>query len=374
MEQTENLFAPEAATDEPASPFPPAPGSAPAFEPAPLRYRRDGLTPAKQREYVEALADTGVARAASARIGITEQAINRVRRRADARGFDLACEAAQRFGARRIQAVAFERAIEGTVKRHYYHGELKSEERVYDNRLLVYLLGRTAHLLAPPAGAGKVADDWEAWMDALERGLPRPPAPDAPEARHGEDAAAEAPGDEDEEEELVFDGDEVWKDEDDVWWTRFPPTADFFGHEEGVPGDDYKRTLSAAELEVVEEEAQEDRAAELARERARRDAWFGFRGARFPDEEDDEAEEGDEEEGEDEEDGEPASGADAAGDPGAPSGAGAAAAEAAIFFPREAETYGTSAAPAPAAEDGAAATQGKDGEDDPPSGPRITGL
>ena len=31
-----------------------------------------------------------------------------------------------------------------------YHGELKGEERVYDNRLLVYLLGKIQHLLEPP--------------------------------------------------------------------------------------------------------------------------------------------------------------------------------------------------------------------------------
>ena len=129
-------------TDEPASPRNLAAAASPPrdltdFEPVPLRYRSAGLTPAKQREYVEALADTGVAREAAAWIGISEQAVNRVRRRADARAFDLACEAAHRIGARRLRSIAYERAIEGTVKRIYYHGEVKSEEIVYDNRLLI---------------------------------------------------------------------------------------------------------------------------------------------------------------------------------------------------------------------------------------------
>lgn len=52
------------------------------FDPVSTRHRIDGLTPGKQREYVEALADSGVARYAAGRIGVSEQAVNRLRRRA----------------------------------------------------------------------------------------------------------------------------------------------------------------------------------------------------------------------------------------------------------------------------------------------------
>ncbi|HEX9932656.1 MAG TPA: hypothetical protein VGB08_07420, partial [Allosphingosinicella sp.] len=63
------------------------------------------------------------------------------------------------------------------------------------------------------------------------------------------------------------------------WWTRFPPPAGFDGDEEGEPEDyDYKRTLTDAELAAVEAEQAEERAGELARERARRDLYFGFSG------------------------------------------------------------------------------------------------
>ncbi|MGZ8297125.1 MAG: hypothetical protein ACXWU4_08160 [Allosphingosinicella sp.] len=127
----------EPASDDSASPLDLQPPEAPdrlAFGPVPLRYRSDGLTPEKRRQYVEALADCGVARQAAARVGVSEQSINRVRRRADARDFDRACEAAHIFGARRLRSVGYERAIEGTLKGHYYRGERVSEERVYDNR------------------------------------------------------------------------------------------------------------------------------------------------------------------------------------------------------------------------------------------------
>ena len=270
----ENRFAhdapsPEAATDEPASPHPspaaaedpPDGGGIPDFEPVPLRYRHDGLTPERQRAYVEALADCGVAREAAARIGISEQAVNRVRRRADARSFDLACEAVTRFSARRLRSIAFERAIEGTVKRHYYHGELKSEEVVHDNRLLIYLLGKLDRWLEPPSQVDDVAANWDAWMEAIEAG---PPEPD------------------DEDAEPKWHGVEVWRSEG-VWWTEFPPPAGFDGYEEGAFGTrDYKRTLTEAEEAVMEGEAEEERDEKLAEQAERRDLWFGFAGDDLP--------------------------------------------------------------------------------------------
>lgn len=260
MEQNHNPFAPEAATDEPAS-LVPMTGEAQAypFNPVPVRYRRDGWTPEKQREFVEALADTGLVREAAARVGMTEQSVSRLRRRADARAFDLACEAASRPGARRLHAIAWERAIEGTIRRHYYHGELKAEERVYDNRLLVYLLGKTQALVEPPAAAARVHGDWEGWMEAIKQGLPEPPAPE--------------PDPEDE-----FDGSEVWQNMDGTWWTRFPPPAGFEGIEEGEPGGlGYRRSLSEQEQAVVDV----GEAEEAAGEHALRDRYFGFEGGEF---------------------------------------------------------------------------------------------
>ena len=256
MEHNQNHFTPEAATDEPASPC----NSVTDFEPVPLRYRTDGLTPAKQREYVEALADTGVARVAAARIGISEQAVNRVRRRADARAFDLACEAAQRIGARCLRSIAWERAIEGTVKRIYYHGEVKSEEIVYDNRLLIYLLGKAEKMLEPPPEAEAVAANWEGWMDAIERGLPEPERQPEPEPEPIVDR---------------WDGTEVEQYPDGSWWTSFPAPEGFDGEEEGSHAEaNYRRTLSAAEQAVIEAADAAELEEEIAEEAARRDRYF----------------------------------------------------------------------------------------------------
>lgn len=261
-----SAHSPEAATDEPASSDQPS-TEAFDFDPIPLRYRRDGLTPERQRAYVEALADCGVAKEAASRIGLSEQAIARARRRADAKSFDLACEAAVRFTAQRVRSIAFERAIQGTIRRHYYHGELKSEERVYDNRLLVYLLGKLDRHLAPPAEAEAVADDWEPWMEAIEQGLPAPALGEADEAE------------EDVEDEIELNGVEVWEDNSGIWWTEFCPPADFAGEERGAFGEEnYQRRLSPAEQAVVDAEIADRYADEIAFETARRDRYFGFAG------------------------------------------------------------------------------------------------
>ncbi|HLL31651.1 MAG TPA: hypothetical protein VK403_11695 [Allosphingosinicella sp.] len=272
MDQTDSRHAhsPEPSSDDAASPFNCRPAEAPDrldFEPVPLRYRTDGLTPEKQRAYVEALADCGVAREAAARIGVSEQSINRVRRRADARDFDRACEAAHMFGARRLRSIAFERAVEGTLKGHYYHGELVSQERVYDNRLLTYLLGKTEHLLEPPQECRAICENWEAHMDALEQGLPPPDGPDAAAAGKGRVSGPQ------------FDGHEVWEDDYGVWWTEFPPPAGFSGEERGDPADsDYRRTLSAREQAAVDAQVEQEDADALAADHARRDRYFGFAG------------------------------------------------------------------------------------------------
>lgn len=246
------------------------------FDPVSLRHRIDGFTPAKQREYVEALADSGVARYAAARIGMSEQSVNRLRRRPEAASFNRACEAAHRIGSRRLVSVAFERSIEGTVKRHYYHGEVKSEERVYDNRLLMSLIGKLPHLFEEP-GPEPIEQNWQPWMEAIEQGLPEPSGPEPPIAEEPPAAPESGPADASAKCPIhqPFDGHEVWEDDEGIWWTEFLPPDDFDGEEQGRFGtDDYCRTLTEAEQAVIDAEAARERALAAAR----RDFYFGFAG------------------------------------------------------------------------------------------------
>ena len=211
-----------------------------AFDPVPVASRSDGWSPLRQRGFIEELADCGIVREAAARVGMTEQSANRLRRRPDAHSFRLAWDAAIRLGGERLRSVAFDRAVNGTVRRRYYHGKVIDEERVYDNRLLVYLLGR--HPSTHPPGSW----NQEAFLAAAQHRLPMPSSA----------SAHNAP---------------VWKAKDGRWYTNFPPPKGFAGEQEGSFGEpNYLRDLSAEEQAMVDAAA----AGERAKGERARDLYF----------------------------------------------------------------------------------------------------
>lgn len=246
------------------------------FDPVSTRHRIDGWSPEKQREYVEALADTGVARYAAARVGMTEQSANRLRRRADGRSFDLACRAAQQIGARNLVSIACTRAIEGTMRKRYWRGEEIGEERVYDNRLLVALITKVLPALEPTGEVAAIAAEWGPFVDAIAEGRPVPDLRPAPCDGDALGAAEEAELEDEEEEE---EDEPVWQESDGTWWTRFAPPDDFLGDENGTWGQPwYRRTLSDDELDWVAANLVGEHDEALAEARADRDAYFGFAG------------------------------------------------------------------------------------------------
>jgi hypothetical protein len=69
---------------------------------------------------------------------------------------------------------------------------------------------------------------------------------------------------------------DVWE-EDEGWWTDYPPPPGFDGEEEGEYGDEnYRRTLSAEEQAVIDADVEDERATDRAIGEAQRDAYFGF--------------------------------------------------------------------------------------------------
>jgi len=328
MERQANPSAPEAPTDEHASSFSPcahaAEAGAPDFEPVALRYRSDGWTPQRQVDFLEALADCGIVRQAAAEVGMSEKSVSRLRRRPEARAFDLACEAAQRAGARQMVSLAWQRAVEGTVRRRYYHGEVVGEERVYDNKLLMFLIAKLGSALEPRRESLAVEDHWSTWMRAVEQGAPppwqekpqapvevetreesdgtvwtnAPPPPgfdgaerfarsyrrtltapesaerEASDARRQAELAAQA--DHEQERRDAFDGSETWSDDDNIWWTGFPPPPGFSGEEDRDDEGAYIRTLTGEELAAVLTYLAHQDGEREAQEAARRDRYFGF--------------------------------------------------------------------------------------------------
>jgi hypothetical protein len=196
------------------------------FEPVPLAYRADGWTPERQRAFIEELADCGVVREAASRVGMTEQSAYGLRRRADADAFNKAWDTAAHMGTERLQSIAVERAIEGTIRRRYFQGEVVGEERVFDNRLLIYLLGRT-HTESRDYQAANRVGEWRQWIDAVEdeasKPLPRPGQRGAP----------------------------VWRHAEEGWVTSFPAPPGFDGDQFRDEKGAYCRRLSGEEMKAL---------------------------------------------------------------------------------------------------------------------------
>ncbi len=118
-------------------------GSSPreiTFEPAALRFRRDGWTAERQVAFIEKLADTGSVTAACAHVGMTRQSADRLRRRWAARSFRDAWDAAVDCTYADVELSAVERSRKGVVRPIFYKGEQVGEYRHFDERLTMFLL------------------------------------------------------------------------------------------------------------------------------------------------------------------------------------------------------------------------------------------
>jgi hypothetical protein len=114
--------------------------SVPDFEPVKLRYRHDGLTPARQVSLIQTMAACGCIREACAKVGISPEAVYQLRRRPDAQSFRVAMDLALDGAADAVEDGVFSRAIHGVEVPHYYKGELVGTHRRYDERLAMFIL------------------------------------------------------------------------------------------------------------------------------------------------------------------------------------------------------------------------------------------
>ena len=136
----------------------------------PVASRHDGWTPERQRHFLETLADTGSVTAAAQAVGMSEQSARRLRRRADARAFDAAWEGALERAMQQLLPTAIDRALNGTLRQRYYHGELIAEERVHHDGLLLHLLERGAQSLGASRARRALRKNWDGAMAMLEAG------------------------------------------------------------------------------------------------------------------------------------------------------------------------------------------------------------
>ena len=125
------------------------------FDPVPVQPRRDGWTAAKQRRFIELLAETGIVRHAAAAVGMSEESAHRLARRHDARAFADAWDAALRMAARPAAAKLYEYALDGMTETVWRDGEIVYRRRRPSEKALIFLLGRVdPHRFGrPPAAA-----------------------------------------------------------------------------------------------------------------------------------------------------------------------------------------------------------------------------
>jgi hypothetical protein len=120
-------------------------GTLPPFAPVPRKCNRhDDWTAERQRGFIEALADTGSVRAAAHAVNMTPESAYQLRRHGEAGEFRKAWEAALAIGVQRLEDVAMERALNGVEVPVYHFGAVVGTRRVYNDRLLMFLLRNRA--------------------------------------------------------------------------------------------------------------------------------------------------------------------------------------------------------------------------------------
>ncbi|WP_336986287.1 hypothetical protein [Altererythrobacter aquiaggeris] len=117
----------------------------PAFTPVPRKVdRSNGWKPEVQRAFIEALADTGSVQAACRRVGRANHGVYLLRRHPGAESFRKAWQAALDIGIQRIEDVAMDRALNGVEVPVYAYGKIIGTRRVYNDRLLMFMLRNRA--------------------------------------------------------------------------------------------------------------------------------------------------------------------------------------------------------------------------------------
>ena len=166
---------------------PPPGGYDPAdyrWVPVRRRPRLDGWTEEKMRRFIEVLADTGQVSLAAKAVGMSRESAYKLRRSPHGAAFARAWDAARHHAGGPIEDIAFERAIEGVEHNVYNeYGEVICTKRVYNDRLLMFLLRHLKperygpHLVdgSAPARPAPPPEPVEASLRAMEPQLPAPP-------------------------------------------------------------------------------------------------------------------------------------------------------------------------------------------------------
>jgi hypothetical protein len=240
----------------------------------PAGTRHDGWTGERMASFLEVLADTGIVSEACRIVGMSRDSAYSLRNRDPV--FAAAMRAALAKSRPLVADGLLERSITGTVEHYYRDGVLVGERRHYESWLALAVLKRLDKQAeedrADAALSARMTGDWQATLDAMRSGgtaaVPEALAPKADKA----DTPPSPPG---------WDPSEnVWKSDDGVWMTCFPPPAGFGGHENRAWDgfNHYERACTAEEAELLDAHraaAEAEEYAEVTADaEAQRDGWF----------------------------------------------------------------------------------------------------
>ena len=135
--------------------------SAPKFDPASPRPRRDGWSAERQIRFIEAVAEGASVDAAARRVGMTRDSAYKLARRPCGGSFREAWDAAIDCTMAQVEQAAVERAKNGVARPIFYKGQQVGEWRHHDERLTMFLL------------RSRRPDRYGKWTERLPGPIPR---------------------------------------------------------------------------------------------------------------------------------------------------------------------------------------------------------
>jgi len=126
-----------------------------SFKPVPSKDkkpRHTAITPARQRAFIAALAESGIVMQAARSIGASTEALYRLRNKPGGEEFHAAWDAAIDRGIARLEDCALARAIEGEERMVVSGGRLLGYETRFNDALVMFFLRNRR--------AGRYGDDW----------------------------------------------------------------------------------------------------------------------------------------------------------------------------------------------------------------------
>lgn len=159
----------------------------PVFTPVPVRARRDGWTPDRQRRFIRALAACGVVAAAARAVGKSATTAYALRERPGAESFASAWDIAVAMAGDQALETAIDRMVNGVEVPRFYRGVQVATVRRPDYRLALKVLDHHLAARGPamslPEALALLGDEPAPLNERDLRKLPQLPRSDAANLR-----------------------------------------------------------------------------------------------------------------------------------------------------------------------------------------------